>query len=87
MRATRADSLRPAALAVLHRWEQDANPRWLDIAFYRVAIGDNHGALAALERGLEARMPMMTQLGASRWFQPLQGDPRFERMLVEMGLK
>ncbi len=77
-------SLRPQAQARLDRWEAEPGARWHDVAFYRTWIGDRTGAIRALERGVDAKTPMMTQLVMAPWFDPLRDDPGFERLLAQV---
>jgi len=76
---------RREAAAVLRGWETGPSPRWLDIAYYWIALGEPEAALDALERGLEARAPMMVQVGSFPGFDPLRGDPRMDRIAREVG--
>jgi TolB-like protein/tetratricopeptide (TPR) repeat protein len=77
--------LRPDAFAILERWEAGETPRWLDIAFYRLYLGDREGALTALERAVRAGAPMVAQIGHSPWMDPLRGEARFEALVRELG--
>ena len=83
-RASQDPSLRPAASAVLERWAMAEAPRWPDIAMYRVLMGDHDGALTAIERGVQARMPMMAGLNVAPWYDPLRQEPRMQALLRRM---
>ncbi len=83
-RAVRTPDLRPQATALLAEWERAASPRWMEIAFYAAMLGDRERALRALERGFEARTPMMAQVRVAPWLDPLRDDPRFRRIVREM---
>jgi hypothetical protein len=74
-------ALRLSALALLDRWEAEPGVRWHDLAFYRTRLGDTNGALRALERGVDARSPMMVQIVTAAWFDPLRDDPDFQVLL------
>jgi len=69
------------ARGILAAWEQAPQPRWHDIAFYLVLLGEHDEALRVLEHGMAARHPMMAQIIAAPWADPLRGDPRMERLL------
>ncbi|CAN5807689.1 hypothetical protein BH23GEM11_BH23GEM11_01930 [soil metagenome] len=68
------------ARSILASWERAAQPRWHDIAFYLVLLGEHDEAIGFLERGVSARHPMMAQIIAAPWVDPLRGDPRMERL-------
>jgi TolB-like protein len=75
-------SLRPGALEILEKWAREPRPRYHDIAFYLVLLDETDAALRILERGVEARHPMMAQLIAAPWVDPLRGDPRLDALLA-----
>jgi adenylate cyclase len=82
-----ADSVaRPAAHAVLDRWETAAIPNWVEIAYYRLQLGDRDRSIQALERALDERAPFLSQIGMSRIWDPLRGDPRFHRVWAALDL-
>jgi adenylate cyclase len=83
-RAVGDPQLRPAALGLLDEWESAPGPRWHDLAFHRVVLGDAEGAIRALSRGTEERAPMMTQLVNLAWFDPLREDPDFRALLAQV---
>jgi TolB-like protein/DNA-binding SARP family transcriptional activator len=72
---------RPRAREILDRWAREARPRYHDIAFYLVLLDEHDAALRILERGVEARHPMMAQLVSAPWVDPLRADPRFAMLL------
>jgi TolB-like protein/DNA-binding SARP family transcriptional activator/Flp pilus assembly protein TadD len=78
---------RQAALELLGEWERGPTPRWLDLAFYYTRLGETDAAFRALEQGLRAGAPMMAQVGASPWLDPLRGDRRMERIVEAVGLR
>jgi TolB-like protein/Tfp pilus assembly protein PilF len=82
--ATADSSLRPRAMAVLERWQREPKPRLADIAMYRMLMGDDQGALAVIERAVEARTPMMAGLKVAPWHGPLRRDPRMQALLRQM---
>jgi adenylate cyclase len=75
------------ALALLREGERHPTPRWLDLAFYYVVLGELDPAIHALEQGLRARAPMMMQVGMAPWFDALRGDERMERIRREVGFR
>jgi tetratricopeptide (TPR) repeat protein len=83
-RATTDPSLRPAAFAILERWEREQLPNWTDIAMYCVLLGNREKALVALEAGLRRHHPRLSQLKVSPWADPLRGDPRFEHIMRQL---
>jgi TolB-like protein/DNA-binding SARP family transcriptional activator/Tfp pilus assembly protein PilF len=78
---------RRAALVLLDERERDPAPRWLDLAFYYVVLGERDAAIRVLEEGLRVRAPMMVQVGAAPWFDALRGDERMERLRREVGFR
>jgi len=82
--ATADSSLRPRAMAVLQRWEREPKPRLADIAMYRMLMGDDRGALAVIERAVQARTPMMAGLKVAPWHEPLRRDPRMQALLRQL---
>jgi TolB-like protein/DNA-binding SARP family transcriptional activator/Tfp pilus assembly protein PilF len=75
------------ALALLREGELVPTPRWLDLAFYYVVLGELDAAIHALEQGLNARAPMMVQVGMAPWFDALRGDERMARIRREVGFR
>jgi tetratricopeptide (TPR) repeat protein len=80
-------SLRGPALEILRRWTKGPSPRWLDIAFYHIHLGEHEAALDALEQGVQNRAPMMAQIGSGPWLDPLRGEDRWARILQEVGFR
>jgi TolB-like protein/DNA-binding SARP family transcriptional activator/Flp pilus assembly protein TadD len=85
VRAVGSPALRPQAMTILRGWAAAPNPRWLDIAFYRTQLGAEDQAIAALESGLSAGAPMMVQIGHAPWVDPLRDQPRFQRLVRQLG--
>jgi eukaryotic-like serine/threonine-protein kinase len=79
--------LEPQALEILDRWASEPVPRWQDIAFHYVLLDHPGEALTALEEGVRLRAPMMVQISASPWVDPLRSEPRFQRLLETLGLE
>jgi TolB-like protein/tetratricopeptide (TPR) repeat protein len=72
---------RDGGRAVLERRLRATSPDWVDIAFYHVMLGDHDAGLDALERALAERAPMMSTVRVSPLWDPLRGQPRFERIV------
>jgi serine/threonine-protein kinase len=83
--ATADTTLRAAAGAVLDRLARQPSPRWPDIAMYWALLGENDRAIDALEAALRARSPHLVQLRMAAWADPIRGDPRFHRILRQLG--
>jgi TolB-like protein/Tfp pilus assembly protein PilF len=77
-------ALRPSAHAVLDRWERAAYPNWVEVAYYRLQLGDPDRSIRALERAVDDRSPFLALISVSRQWDPLRGDPRFQRVLAAL---
>jgi TolB-like protein/tetratricopeptide (TPR) repeat protein len=77
---------RDAAHSVLDRWEAWAIPNWVDIAYYRLQLGDHDRAIGALERALDERAPFLALISVANFWDPLRGDPRFHRVWTALDL-
>jgi serine/threonine protein kinase/Flp pilus assembly protein TadD len=64
--------------------QQDDAP--VSVAEASVALGDLRLALDALEAAFERHLPNLLSIGVDPMFDGLRGDPRFERLLREIGL-
>ncbi len=84
-RASGSPSDHAAALAVLDRWERGQRPVWPEIAMYYALMGERDRTIDALERGLTARSPLMTSVKVAPWLDPMRSDPRFVRLVRDMG--
>jgi serine/threonine-protein kinase len=79
---------RAEALAVQRRLEQRARERYITpetFAMIALGLGDTSRALDWLERGYRERSFFMTFLDEP-FFDPLRGQPRFERIVHDIGL-
>jgi tetratricopeptide (TPR) repeat protein len=73
---------------LLATWARgDAKPwtAWTLARLY-TTLGDREQALGWLERAYEARDGMVVYLKVYPHFDPLRGEPRFQRLLREIGL-
>jgi eukaryotic-like serine/threonine-protein kinase len=85
--ATAVDSAaRAAALDVLRRWEE-AQVRIVDVVLCAVLLDEIEFALEALERAAALRNPLLAALRAGVWTEGLHDEPRFRRLLQELGLE
>lgn len=84
---TRDPESRVVAAAILERWAQAFHPNWVEIAYHYCRLGDTGRALDALDEAFAARAPMLSQLGVAAYYDSLRGEPRFQRILREMGLE
>jgi hypothetical protein len=68
----------------LDRLRERASREYTDhyhIAVEQAALGRGEEALASLERGYRARLPMMVVADSDPEFDPLRGDPRFSELM------
>ena len=72
------------AFDVLARWQREPLPNWTDIAMYFTLLGDRERAIVALQSGLRAHHPRLSQLKVSPWTDALRGDPRFEEIMRQL---
>jgi hypothetical protein len=56
------------------------------LAELSVAVGDLEGAIANLTRAIEERDPTIIVIGTDWAFDPLRRDPRFIRIVEQLGL-
>jgi adenylate cyclase len=84
-RAVRDPTEREGARAVLGRMSAEGI-RGTDVGELSAAIGDVDGAIANLTRAAEAGDPTMVIVGTDRVYDPLRADPRFIRLLEQIGL-
>ncbi|MDP2332451.1 MAG: winged helix-turn-helix domain-containing protein [Reyranella sp.] len=68
-------------IAMLERLNQ-----WYEVAIQRMVIDDITGALDALERALSAHADSVVYMGAYPSFHPLRGEPRYQRLVQQLGL-
>ena len=60
--------------------------QWFEVAVQAMAIDERAQALDGLERCMSERADNAPFIGQYPPFRPLQGEPRFERLLGELGL-
>jgi TolB-like protein len=84
-RAITDPQLRPSARDVLRRMaaERLSGPQLAELS---VAVGDLEGAIANLTRAIEERDPTIIVIGTDWAFDPLRRDPRFIRIVEQLGL-
>ena len=66
-----------------------AKQHWVTPYFYAmiyVGLGDKTRAFAALDRAYEAHSWYMATIGVDPKLDPLRSDPRFDKLLAEVGL-
>jgi len=77
------------ARVVLRELEDEARTRYFcpyEVATVYVSLGDQDTAAAWFRKGIEDRADCMPWLGVEPWIAPFRRDPRYERMLKEIGL-
>ena len=52
-----------------------------------IALGDQNQAFAYLNKSYQDRSEQMLYLGVEPLVDPLRGDPRFDALLKQVGLK
>jgi eukaryotic-like serine/threonine-protein kinase len=76
---------RDSALAIIHQLEADAKKKWVDPVFTAAAyaaLGDRDHAMQWLQNAYDVKdwVLRFSLNYDNRWFRPLDGDPRFERL-------
>ena len=80
---------RAQALGVLQELEAMSQTRWVPascFAILHLGLGDRAAALTYLEAATDARELPVTALRVHPLYDPLRGEPRFERLLERIGL-
>ncbi len=80
---------RAEALGVLRELEAMSQTRWVPascFAILHLGLGDHAAALTYLEAATDARELAVTALRVHPLYDPLRGEPRFERLLERIGL-
>jgi tetratricopeptide (TPR) repeat protein len=80
---------RAKALAVLRELEAGARRRYVSpyqIAMAQLGLGDTARSFEWLERGYTARDPYLTHNLFEPLWDPVRADPRFKRLLAQLGL-
>lgn len=60
--------------------------QWYEVTIWAMAIDERAQALDAIERCLDERADNAPFIAAFPSFQPLRGEPRFDRLLEKLGL-
>lgn len=68
-------------IAMLERLNQ-----WYEVAIQRMAIDDVSGALDALERAVAEHADSVIYMASYPSFHPLRGEPRYQRLVQQLGL-
>ncbi len=79
---------RTEALKIQHYLEQRARTHYImpqSFAYIAIGLGDTARALDELERGYHERSALMGGM-SSPTYDPLRGQPRFQRIIRDMGL-
>jgi DNA-binding winged helix-turn-helix (wHTH) protein len=63
-----------------------ADAPWFQKAQVLADARDDEAAIAALERSVSLREPMAVKIASTRSFGSLRGDPRFARLVTEVGI-
>lgn len=74
------------AREVLAEMDATEGIRPADRALVYLGLGRHAEALDALEQAVDERASLMIYLGVDPIFDPLRGNPRFDRLLVRVGL-
>ena len=64
--------------------------QWISLtndAWYLLLLGDKDPALAALEKAIADRDPLVTSLAVDPLFDSVRSDPRFSMILARIGLQ
>jgi serine/threonine protein kinase/Tfp pilus assembly protein PilF len=80
---------REKAMAIVEEMETAANQRYVSpfyLGMIHVGLGDHDRAFSCLEDALQQRSSCMMNLRVDPQLDPLRSDPRFERLLREVGL-
>lgn len=80
---------RAEGLSVLGELEALSKARWVPascFAILHLGLGDHAAALTFLEAATDARELAVTALRVHPLYDPLRGEPRFERLLERIGL-
>ena len=78
-----------AALRLIRRMEVSAKTRYFcpyEIGAAYVSLGDASAAVDWFRKGIEDRADCMAWLGVEPWIDPFRSDPRYARLLRDIGL-
>jgi len=85
-RAGRRDRARPALRRLRARPDLESIDSF-PLVVANIGLGNLDEAVTLLERAYAERSPALTALAVDPLYDPLRGDPRFERLLVRLGLR
>ncbi len=78
-----------AALKLIRRMEASARTRYFcpyEIGAAYVSLGDASAAVDWFRKGVDGRADCMAWLGVEPWIDPFRSDPRYARLLRDIGL-
>jgi Flp pilus assembly protein TadD len=78
---------RADAERILREFDGADGVMWVDRALINLWLGNTDLALDQLEQAVEAREDYVADLAIDPAYRPLRGNPRFEKLLVRVGLK
>ncbi len=67
--------------------EKKGNPKYMQLAFFSIELGQRDEAFAYLEKALGERSLIMVTLNVNPRFDSLRSDPRFDDLVKRVGLK
>jgi TolB-like protein/tetratricopeptide (TPR) repeat protein len=77
------------ARRMMQKVEEDAKQRYFcayEVATSYVSLGDMDTAVKWFQRGIEERADCMAWLGIEPWVEPFRSDPRYAKLLRDVGL-
>jgi TolB-like protein/tetratricopeptide (TPR) repeat protein len=77
------------ARRMMKKVEEDAKQRYFcayEVATSYISLGDNDTAVKWFRKGIEDRADCMAWLGIEPWVEPFRSDPRYAKILGDIGL-
>ena len=77
------------ARRMMQKVEEDAKHRYFcayEVATSYVSLGDTDTAVKWFRKGIEERADCMAWLGVEPWVEPFRSDPRYAKLLRDVGL-